>query len=66
MGNLFAIQVLTSLYGRPATRPSDEPLQPMIPGTWAAWARAHDARTAAASSGGKATAPVVSLTPVVR
>lgn len=66
MGNLFAIRILGSLYDKPATRPSAEPLQPIVPGAWAAWARAHEARSAATNSAGRMTTRVTSLTPAAR
>ena len=66
IGNLFAIRVLSSIYEKPATRPSNEPLQPMIPGAWAAWAKGQVSGTASPTTAGKAAGPVISLNPVAR
>jgi hypothetical protein len=65
-GNLFALRVLSSIYEKPATRPSTEPLQPIVPGAWAAWAKSQVSEPVAPTTAGKAAGPVISLTPVAR
>lgn len=65
-GNLFAIRILASMHEKPSTRPSDETLQPIVPGAWAAWAKGQVSEPVTPRVAGWTASPVTSLSRVAR
>ena len=39
MGRFFIAETLLTITSRPAAKVADVPLEPIVPGAWAAWAR---------------------------
>ena len=55
MGSIFLGKVLMSTFEQPAKSPADAELDPIVPGAWAAWARANAGEQVARAAATPAT-----------
>jgi hypothetical protein len=64
MGRLYVASVLIAISGKgQSTKVVEAPLQPIVPGAWAAWSKTWNAEQSPASEPKQAKTPVASLRP---